>query len=93
MHINTAGAAMPSATHSAATSPTATTGTTATVNSTSNSNSPADVPMGGCSLTEDPYLQWKPRGKMIKEEGGVRLMDSYLWASVYDEVSSLPSTP
>lgn len=26
---------------------------------------------------------------MVKEEGGVRFMDSYLWANIHDEVSLL----
>lgn len=26
---------------------------------------------------------------MVKEEGGVRFMDSYLWANIHDEVSSI----
>lgn len=34
-------------------------------------------------------MKWKPTGKMIKEEGGVRFMDSYLWASVYDELQAM----
>lgn len=37
----------------------------------------------------DIYMKWKPTGKMIKEEGGVRFMDSYLWASVYDELQAM----
>lgn len=34
-------------------------------------------------------MKWKPAGKMIKEDGGVRFMDSYLWASVYDELQAM----
>lgn len=30
--------------------------------------------------------RWRPAGKMVKDEGGVRFMDSYLWASIHDEV-------
>lgn len=44
-------------------------------------------PMSPSVTSADVYMKWKPTGKMIKEEGGVRFMDSYLWASVYDEVS------
>jgi hypothetical protein len=32
--------------------------------------------------------KWFPAGTVVTEDGGVRFMDSYLWASVYDEVSS-----
>jgi hypothetical protein len=35
----------------------------------------------------DGQSKWKPAGKMVKEEGGVRFMDSYLWANIHDEVS------
>ena len=34
----------------------------------------------------DGQTKWKPAGKMVKEEGGVRFMDSYLWANIHDEV-------
>lgn len=35
---------------------------------------------------EDPIPKWKPAGKLIEEDGGVRFMDSYLLTTVYDEV-------
>jgi hypothetical protein len=31
-------------------------------------------------------VKWSPAGKVVTDDGGVRFMDSYLWASVYDEV-------
>lgn len=39
------------------------------------------------SVVTDFPAKWKPKGKMVKEEGGVRFMDSYLWASIHEEVS------
>ncbi len=35
---------------------------------------------------DDPYLKWQPTGKLVKEDGGVRFMDSFLLGTVYDEV-------
>ncbi len=35
---------------------------------------------------DDPYLKWQPKGKLVKEDGGVRFMDSFLLGTVYDEV-------
>lgn len=39
------------------------------------------------SATPDPQTKWKPHGKMVKDEGGMRFMDSYLWATIHDEVN------
>lgn len=36
----------------------------------------------------DPLPKWKPAGKLIEEDGGLRFMDSYLLGTVYDEVNS-----
>lgn len=36
---------------------------------------------------EDPLPKWKPAGKLIEEDGGLRFMDSYLLGTVYDEVN------
>ena len=36
---------------------------------------------------EDPYLRYKPQAKLVKENGGVRFIDGFLWSHVYDEVS------
>ncbi|KAF3770928.1 hypothetical protein M406DRAFT_272252 [Cryphonectria parasitica EP155] len=38
---------------------------------------------------EDPIPKWKPAGKLIEEDGGVRFMDSYLLTTVYDELKSM----
>lgn len=38
------------------------------------------------SQYDDPYLKWNPGGKLVKEDGGVRFIDSYLLGTVYDEV-------
>ncbi|KAF5615082.1 transcription factor [Fusarium tjaetaba] len=37
----------------------------------------------------DGQSKWKPTGKMVKEEGGVRFMDSYLWANIHDELQAM----
>jgi len=37
---------------------------------------------------DDPYMKWHA-GKLVKEDGGVRFMDSYLLGTVYDEVCIL----
>ncbi|KAM0246564.1 hypothetical protein ACHAP5_004688 [Fusarium lateritium] len=37
----------------------------------------------------DGQSKWKPAGKMVKEEGGVRFMDSYLWANIHDELQAM----
>lgn len=29
---------------------------------------------------------WKSLGKLVKDDSGVRFMDSFLWATVHDEV-------
>lgn len=36
----------------------------------------------------NPDESWKSIGKLIIEDGGVRFMDSYLWANIHDEVSN-----
>jgi hypothetical protein len=33
---------------------------------------------------------WKSVGKLVNDDNGVRFMDSFLWASVHDEVSTWP---
>lgn len=42
---------------------------------------------------EDPIQKWKPAGKLIEEDGGVRFMDSYLLTTVYDEVCTFDCSP
>lgn len=34
----------------------------------------------------ESQAKWKPAGKMVKDDGGVRFMDSYLWANIHEEV-------
>jgi hypothetical protein len=34
-------------------------------------------------------VKWSPAGKVVTDDGGVRFMDSYLWASVYDELRAM----
>lgn len=31
-------------------------------------------------------MNWKPAGKLVVEDGAVRFMDNFLWATVYEEV-------
>lgn len=50
--------------------------------SISHAQSPAPSKL---SQYNDPYLKWHPGGKLVKEDGGVRFMDSYLLGTVYDE--------
>lgn len=54
-------------------------------------DSPSDLSAGSQTTPEPKKNKWKTAGKMVKEEGGaVRFMDSYLWASIHDEVSRRP---
>lgn len=48
--------------------------------------SPSPKPIDRIPELEDPLPKWKPAGKLIEEDGGVRFMDSYLLTTVYDEV-------
>lgn len=47
---------------------------------------PSPKPADRVPELEDPLPKWKPAGKLIEEDGGVRFMDSYLLTTVYDEV-------
>ncbi|KAK3945772.1 putative fungal-specific transcription factor domain-protein [Diplogelasinospora grovesii] len=38
---------------------------------------------------DDPYLKWQPAGKLVKEDGGIRFMDSFLLGTVYDELRAM----
>ena len=55
--------------------------------------SPIESPVSKQSSSTTPAtpvdhpLRWQSAGKMVKEDGSVRLLDSYIWASVFDEVS------
>jgi hypothetical protein len=35
---------------------------------------------------EEAYMKWQPEGRLIREDGSVRFMDSPLLSIVYDEV-------
>ncbi|ORY71978.1 fungal-specific transcription factor domain-containing protein [Pseudomassariella vexata] len=39
--------------------------------------------------TQGPDDPWKSAGKLIEDDGGVRFMDSYLWAEVHDELRAM----
>lgn len=41
----------------------------------------------------DQSLQWQPTGKLVRENGSMRFMDSPLLGNVYDEVSTLAPHP
>ncbi|KAK7420845.1 hypothetical protein QQZ08_010246 [Neonectria magnoliae] len=53
----------------------------------SQSDVSATTPTG--SESQLPQLKWKPAGKMVKDDGGVRFMDSYLWASIHEELQAM----
>ncbi|KAK3685118.1 fungal-specific transcription factor domain-containing protein [Podospora appendiculata] len=38
---------------------------------------------------DDPQMNWQPAGKLVKEDGGVRFMDSFLLGTVYDELKAM----
>ncbi|KAM0340870.1 hypothetical protein ACHAPU_010286 [Fusarium lateritium] len=56
-------------------------------NSPAPSGSVSDYPATPTNI--DGQSKWKPAGKMVKEEGGVRFMDSYLWANIHDELQAM----
>ena len=39
---------------------------------------------------DDSYMKWQPKGKLVKEDGGVRFMDGFLLGTVCDEVCCPP---
>ncbi|KAH6986613.1 fungal-specific transcription factor domain-containing protein [Ilyonectria destructans] len=52
-------------------------------------DSPSKPPAGTQGPEQHRYKQ-KPLGKLVREEGGaVRFMDSYVWASVHDELQAM----
>ncbi|KUI71428.1 hypothetical protein VM1G_06725 [Cytospora mali] len=53
------------------------------------SPSPKRVKVDGVPELEDPIPKWKPAGKLVEEDGGLRFMDSYLLGTVYDELKSM----
>lgn len=53
----------------------------------SNSNLPPSDTLVATPASVDSTQSRNPGSLMVKEDGNVRFMDSYIWASVYDEVS------
>ena len=49
------------------------------------------APSAPSAAYADPYRQWQPQGKLVKEDGGLRFMDSVILGTIYDEVSRPPS--
>ncbi|KAE9572576.1 hypothetical protein CGMCC3_g11257 [Colletotrichum fructicola] len=51
------------------------------------------LPTGTASIIDDigspATSQWKPAGKVVVEDGSVRFMDSYLWATVHDQLTAM----
>ncbi|KAH9241188.1 hypothetical protein K456DRAFT_594654 [Colletotrichum gloeosporioides 23] len=51
------------------------------------------LPTGTASILDDigspATSQWKPAGKVVVEDGSVRFMDSYLWATVHDQLTAM----
>jgi hypothetical protein len=41
-------------------------------------------------MFDDNYMRWQPAGKLVKEDGGIRFMDNFLFGTIYDEVRCLP---
>ncbi|KAL1851080.1 hypothetical protein VTK73DRAFT_9544 [Phialemonium thermophilum] len=37
----------------------------------------------------DPYKQFRPQGKLVKEDGGIRFMDSIILGTIYDELRAM----
>ncbi|OTA99208.1 hypothetical protein M426DRAFT_68259 [Hypoxylon sp. CI-4A] len=48
-------------------------------------------PAAAASSSDSPSHEdtWKPLGKLIVDEGGVKFIDSYLWASIHGELSAM----
>ncbi|RDA91809.1 hypothetical protein CP533_2832 [Ophiocordyceps camponoti-saundersi (nom. inval.)] len=55
------------------------------------------LPSGPIKIEPEPKAEpvepdvngWKPGCKMVPDEGGARFMDSYIWASVYEELQAM----
>lgn len=39
------------------------------------------------NVYEDPYSKWQPAGRLVRDDGSMRFMDSPLLSVVYEEVS------
>ncbi|KAI1737948.1 c6 zinc finger domain-containing protein [Xylaria scruposa] len=50
---------------------------------------PQNVKPLQASAYSEPYLQWQPEGKLVKEDGGVRFMDKSLLGVLYDELRAM----
>ena len=48
--------------------------------------SPAPRQLQQLPAYDEGLMKWHPAGKLVKEDGGVRFMDSFLLGTVYDEV-------
>ncbi|KAK7432025.1 hypothetical protein QQZ08_001315 [Neonectria magnoliae] len=49
--------------------------------------SPSDPSASGPTGSTSP--KWKPRGKMVKDQGGVRFSDSHLWTTIQEELQAI----
>lgn len=47
-------------------------------------------PATSTPYNDSVYRQWQPVGKLVKEDGGFRFMDSVILGTIYDEVSVFP---
>jgi hypothetical protein len=50
---------------------------------------PVSEPTMAVSPTGESGPKWQAAGKVVHDEGSVRFMDSYLWATVYDELQAM----
>ncbi|KAM4066389.1 fungal specific transcription factor [Hirsutella rhossiliensis] len=46
-------------------------------------------PSDSTPISSDSQDSWKPACIMVNDEGGARFMDSYIWASVYEELQAM----
>ncbi|KAI0024400.1 fungal-specific transcription factor domain-containing protein [Xylariomycetidae sp. FL0641] len=46
-------------------------------------------PDASASDSPSPDEPWKPLGKLVVDDGGVKFMDSFLWANIHDELSAM----
>ncbi|KEY67864.1 hypothetical protein S7711_05001 [Stachybotrys chartarum IBT 7711] len=50
---------------------------------------PASEPATTSPLSTDSHTKWQTAGKVVHDESGVRFMDNYLWATVYEELQAM----
>ncbi|KAL2016759.1 hypothetical protein VTK56DRAFT_3107 [Thermocarpiscus australiensis] len=41
------------------------------------------------TVYDNPYLKWQPAGKLVKEDGSMRFMDSPVLGTIYDELRAM----